>query len=757
MRHQRPSRAQLRLWALLTTAFIIVGVSAGIAILKLSLDRYQRDYQGELANLASITSMLVDPDIHEKLVSPRQMDSELYRTEVEKLAEAKRKIRGARYIYTLRKSENDYVFVLDPTPPGDHDSDGVDDKSYLGDPYPEIPLNAKSAYENNVVTVDSEPTHDRWGTFISGFAPIRNKEGKVVAVLGIDRLADDIEDHQLALIYAVSVGLVLVVIMGVVFGWAFTRKISASEDSQGWIRYLTGSNRIFRGTILEVALGGLAIITFLGAIQSLVTQQRSLTDYQKSLERNSVYSSLLSQIDMTQKSDSGWTEGLANLGASSRKADIAWFYQRIVDIQSEPSRSKGAIGLSSVRGQLVAEINRENGLQTKAKTQIRDERASLVVLFFISAFMAIGTIAIVRTASIQQQDLIAAKTDCHRMDIAYRQVVENLPIGCFVYADKKISFSNATWDDQCGRAEDDDRTDRWTHALVEPSADEFFYEMDQAFAAGETLTLQCKLIGPTGELQVVEAHVNAICNDDSEVEYLLGFTVDLTQRVTAQDQLAGKNREVQQKNRMLRRVVKDLEDNLEAMVQTLVKTIEAKCIYTAGHSERVTNYAMAIADHIGLEASERKTLRMGALLHDVGKIAVPDDILLKAGPLSEEEFEIIRAHPSTGAKLIEDMPLFRDCVPIVRWHHERSDGSGYPDGLTGDQIPRIVQIVAVADCLDAMTSDRAYRGALTLENALDQMKDMAQQGQLNPELVTILTEIVMSDREFWSRSEDWAA
>jgi len=161
MAASRTSRPQMRLTILLTMAFLIVGVTGGITILKVSVDRYTADYRSELANIASLAAMAVDPVEHSKLIKPEQVDSPLYQKQAVKLAEIKRRIAGARYIYTIRREASGYVFVLDPTPPGDHDGDGQDDKSYLGDPYPEISLAARTAYERGVVTVADEPTIDR--------------------------------------------------------------------------------------------------------------------------------------------------------------------------------------------------------------------------------------------------------------------------------------------------------------------------------------------------------------------------------------------------------------------------------------------------------------------------------------------------------------------------------------------------------------------------------------------------------------------
>lgn len=148
--------------------------------------------------------------------------------------------------------------------------------------------------------------------------------------------------------------------------------------------------------------------------------------------------------------------------------------------------------------------------------------------------------------------------------------------------------------------------------------------------------------------------------------------------------------------------------------------------YTAGHSIRVAEYAVLIGKEYGLDSEQVGLLKKSALLHDIGKVGIPDIVLLKDGKLTEEEFEEIKKHPVIGAKILEqynmDEELLR-LVPGIRYHHERYDGFGYPDGLLGDDIPLFGRIIAVADAFDAMTSNRTYRAGMTVEKALDILQD----------------------------------
>ena len=153
----------------------------------------------------------------------------------------------------------------------------------------------------------------------------------------------------------------------------------------------------------------------------------------------------------------------------------------------------------------------------------------------------------------------------------------------------------------------------------------------------------------------------------------------------------------------------DAEATYLGAVRALAAALDARDPYTAGHSERVSRFAVAIGEELKLDADAMETLRLGALLHDIGKIGVPDEVLRKGGALTPGEFESIKTHPSAGARILRSIPFLAPHIPIVELHHERPDGQGYPYGLRGDEIPLAARIVHVADAFDAMTSARAYR------------------------------------------------
>ena len=166
----------------------------------------------------------------------------------------------------------------------------------------------------------------------------------------------------------------------------------------------------------------------------------------------------------------------------------------------------------------------------------------------------------------------------------------------------------------------------------------------------------------------------------------------------------------------------------------LSAAIEARDPYAKGHSSRVTVFAQEMARRIGLDKERVSILRLGALLHDVGKLAVPSSVLLKRGPLTEAEFGQMRRHPMAGARMLQTLGAPEMILPVVRHHHERWDGTGYPDGRKGEEIPLEARILCIADSFDAMTSTRPYRAPKSPADALEELERCAGT-QFDPELV----------------------
>jgi HD-GYP domain-containing protein (c-di-GMP phosphodiesterase class II) len=182
------------------------------------------------------------------------------------------------------------------------------------------------------------------------------------------------------------------------------------------------------------------------------------------------------------------------------------------------------------------------------------------------------------------------------------------------------------------------------------------------------------------------------------------------------------------------------EENRELFlgsIKMLAAAIDEKDPYTRGHSGRVAKYSSIIGDGLGMNAEDLDRLRISALLHDVGKIGVDDRVLKKPGQLTEEEFELMKQHPSKGANIMRPVAQLKEMLPGIELHHERMDGGGYPYGLQGDQIPLMARIIAVADTLDAITTNRPYQSAMDLEYALGRIRSLAV-AKFDPAVVAAL-------------------
>ncbi len=202
--------------------------------------------------------------------------------------------------------------------------------------------------------------------------------------------------------------------------------------------------------------------------------------------------------------------------------------------------------------------------------------------------------------------------------------------------------------------------------------------------------------------------------------------------------------EIKEINERLSDAYDQLEKAYLESVETLRYTVEAKDSYTKGHSDRVSAYSVLIGEKLGLSDTDIKTLRIGGLFHDIGKIGIPDSILLKEQKLTDQEYSEIKNHPSIGAHILSNATIFKDIIPIVLYHHERFDGRGYPKMLAGEQIPLLARITAVADTFDAMTSKRSYRDAMPLDVVKEEIRNCSGT-QFDPQIASTFLDILEND------------
>lgn len=220
----------------------------------------------------------------------------------------------------------------------------------------------------------------------------------------------------------------------------------------------------------------------------------------------------------------------------------------------------------------------------------------------------------------------------------------------------------------------------------------------------------------------------------------LEYQLDLERKVEERtSELRHKREEVESLYKELKVAFEQINSSYETTLEALMEALDARDSETQGHSRRVAEYTTLVARHLGIEEPELTQFRWGALLHDVGKIGIPDAILRKPGPLTEEEWCIMRQHPAMGAKILGSVKFLDTAVPIVASHQERYDGTGYPKGLKGDEIPLGARIFTVVDCLDAMMMNRPYRQGTTYERVRNEL--LRHSGtQFDPKVVeTFLT------------------
>ena len=194
-------------------------------------------------------------------------------------------------------------------------------------------------------------------------------------------------------------------------------------------------------------------------------------------------------------------------------------------------------------------------------------------------------------------------------------------------------------------------------------------------------------------------------------------------------------------------------ERAESVLFSLARSIEGKDPYTHGHCERLSDYSVRLGEHLGLSEDQLVALRRAGIVHDVGKIAVPDAILLKPGRLTPDEWIIIREHSVVGERICAPLKSFRFVLPIIRHHHEKFDGSGYPDGLRGDAIPVTARVLQIVDVYDALTTDRPYKKAFSVTDALQTMKEEVAKGWWDPHIFDQFERLVrIGAADFLSRS-----
>lgn len=231
--------------------------------------------------------------------------------------------------------------------------------------------------------------------------------------------------------------------------------------------------------------------------------------------------------------------------------------------------------------------------------------------------------------------------------------------------------------------------------------------------------------------------IQGYCEKSDKFDQLLLLIESGIKSIEQMNTIKTINEQLHDKNEELERAYLDT-------IGILRQTVEAKDPYTRGHSDRVSEYSVLIGKKLGLDEKTLHILKIGGLFHDIGKIGIPDSILLKESKLSDEEYSQIKNHPMIGVHMLGDAAIFSDILPIVKHHHERYDGRGYPSQLVGDDIPYVARIAAVADTFDAMTSKRSYRDSLPIDVVRAEI-ERCSGTQFDPNIAKVFLDIMNND------------
>lgn len=231
--------------------------------------------------------------------------------------------------------------------------------------------------------------------------------------------------------------------------------------------------------------------------------------------------------------------------------------------------------------------------------------------------------------------------------------------------------------------------------------------------------------------------IQGYCEKSDKFDQLLLLIESGIKSIEQMNTIKTINEQLHDKNEELERAYLDT-------IGILRQTVEAKDPYTRGHSDRVSEYSVLIGKKLGLDEKTLHILKIGGLFHDIGKIGIPDSILLKESKLSDEEYSQIKNHPMIGVHMLGDAAIFTDILPIVKHHHERYDGRGYPSQLVGDDIPYVARIAAVADTFDAMTSKRSYRDSLPIDVVRAEI-ERCSGTQFDPNIAKVFLDIMDND------------
>jgi len=541
------------------------------------------------------------------------------------------------------------------------------------------------------------------------FTPL-HRNGTIIGVLGLSAESqaggipgEILQSINASLLVIASVSLII----GVFFFWA-GKKLS---------------NGRFSDKFLAVLEAGLVVFLAWSSFSSIAAHsrlQRYSTIQLQHVELAQAISQAMSVVDLDPKSPPIF-EAAQALNETSRP----WL--------AESFSAAIAKGNKADIITLLAHQSLVTSEQLKrAREAINESSLTAWQGLVILAAAALSVVALIQSRRGRERLLLFKVEEGEETKAHLDRLTDHMPIGLAAFEGSKLVDSNPAWQALLGPAQAASSADwmKWIHPSDVPKV----LKILSAPPGGEAQSqapLGCRILRPDGRTSHLELRFSLPTSSAKLEGRRLVFALDATEEQEAREALKRQKDLTDEKSKLLDSALDDLEENIGSVVQCLVRAVEAKDPYTAGHSERVAEYCTRMGRHLGLGPFELRILELGALVHDVGKIGIPDDILLKPVGLTKEEFDIIKTHPVVGEQILSKFALFDECMPIIRWHHERLDGTGYPDRLSGEEIPFLVRISSVADAFDAMTSSRAYRKGMEPELAIELLERDVQSGKLD--------------------------
>lgn len=723
---------------MLLLAFLCVGVSACFVTALVLNKNQEREACEALSGYAAVFASQISGDQHVASQTPTV-------TGANTLGAVQRKIQAAAKHFPSVQS----IYTVVPHVPRTVDAEYRRAIQFLGE-VPEEQNIPASPVLRRVFSTASPATilvDSGSGPTPTAYIPLLAKR-QPVAVLVVEGASPHPNLFSLTWT-ALGVILAALLLASVTCTAVITRKILASAGASAWTRSIRAITRAIRNPALEFLLVAATVAILSSGFQAVNKWQEASKELHVIELRIDRFEDLIRVLQRDYMGRSVPHHALAQEAASLGLADYVAGLTR--------ERGHRDMDYPVLMKQIHVMVADARFSRDLVKQEQESNELTAKTTLWIAGLMVLGSLILIRIAAGQQADLESAELDSARLQGAYSQVAENLPIGLFSYQGHSLKFTNKVWDQLTNRFPFENRMEALLRSLHPEDVGRLKAALEQGEKSRQPFDIQYRLMTTDGKERSIESRAVPILDPDGHLDYLLGFGLDVTAMAEAQKQLELRNKEVSAKNSQLHKALTDIEDNFEAMVHSLVKAVEAKDPYTAGHSERVMGYSVRIGEEIGLPAKQLRILERGALVHDIGKIGVPDALLTKPSALTDEEFSIVKQHPMIGFRMIQGIPIFHECVPIVLWHHERLDGKGYPDRLSGDQIPLLVRITAVADCFDAMTSNRAYRKGMDVERALNLLRKDAAGGALDPEIVEVLVKVVHRDGLLWQATDIPAA